>query len=129
MHLPLWTQDFLMLLNPDISLIFCQLSYVFKKYFRNQLWHNGIGSMSAASGHRFDPWPDTVEWRIWCCRSCGEGQSQLGLGSDSWLGNSTCHGVAKKEKIYIFFNLSSTLGVLSQEIFLYISTGNNIFDF
>ena len=30
---PLWIQDFLMLLNFGISLIFCRLSYVFEKYF------------------------------------------------------------------------------------------------
>ena len=33
------------------------------------LWCSGIGSISAARGHRFDPWPSTVGLRIWRCHS------------------------------------------------------------
>ena len=44
------------------------------------LWHNGICSVSAAPGLRFNPWPGTV------------------LGSDPWPRNSICCGAAKKKK-------------------------------
>ena len=55
------------------------------------LWHDGIGSLFGALGHRFVPQPGTVGGlRIsW---------SQLQLGSDPWLGNFICHKVVKKEK-------------------------------
>lgn len=58
------------------------------------LWHNGIGSISAAPGCRFDPWPRVVAWRIqYCC------SSSVAVAGIWYLAqNSICHGAAKTEK-------------------------------
>ena len=50
-------------------------------------WCNGIGGILGVLGRRFDPALPQLQHRL-----------QLGLGSDSWPGNSICLGVAKKEK-------------------------------
>ena len=60
------------------------------------LWSNGIGGISASPGCRFNPSPHSelkdLELPQWWHRS------KLWFVADPWLGNSICHGVAKKRK-------------------------------
>ena len=56
------------------------------------LWPNGISSVSAAPGCRFDPW-----LAQWVKGSSWHGL-QMSLGFNPWTGNFHRHGVAKKEK-------------------------------
>ena len=42
-------------------------------------WKSRISGVAAVPGHKFDPQPGTVGWRIGRCRGCGAG---LNCGSD-----------------------------------------------
>ena len=39
------------------------------------LWHSGISSVSAALGYRFDPWLNTVGYKLWHCQCSAVGHN------------------------------------------------------
>ena len=96
-----------------IGLLFCilyALLIIFKKQQRQYctgilkvvmefpLGCKGTGRVSAAPGHRFDPWPSTRGRLKDLVLPQPQHRSQLWLRSDPWLGNSVCLRATKKEK-------------------------------
>ena len=59
------------------------------------LWYNGISSVFAALGFRFDPQPGTVGGRIWSCHSCCIG---CNCGLDLIPGSETPHATEQAKK-------------------------------
>ena len=76
------------------------------------LWHNGISSISAVPGCRFNPWPHTVDWRIHRCHSCGVG---CNYSSALIPGPGTPYAMEqpRKNKLYVKCSVVTT----------YLSTG------
>ena len=69
-----------------------------KKKKEFPLWCNGIGRVSTAPGHRFNPQPGTVDLRIWCCPNC-DGACSCGLDPIPGPGTPRATGRPKKERI------------------------------
>ena len=81
----------------------CDKNYIFTEF---PLWHNGINSISAVPGRKFNPWPaqcvkgTRITAAVWY-------RSQLQFRSDSSSRDSMCLREAKKEKKNCIFSVQT----------------------